>query len=157
MNDEVGIFEMDDSDSEREVSEVNTCFICYETYENLEDFRILTCLHRLCNSCFLRLTSLECPFCRFPIRRPTPIEYSTSFTDRIPIRPLRERLEDYTGSLPSVLANSPEIEMSFMRELQRRYESEDPEDHGGDAEDLVKNETNGPRMSPRMLVKEFLR
>ena len=39
------------------------CYICYNKINSTE-FKILSCQHKLCNSCYLQLNKNTCPFCR---------------------------------------------------------------------------------------------
>lgn len=41
------------------------CGVCYEDLES-KQFKILNCLHKICNQCHTKLIKLECPFCRTP-------------------------------------------------------------------------------------------
>lgn len=39
------------------------CYICYKkTHES--EFKVLSCQHKLCKSCYLHLSTNFCPFCR---------------------------------------------------------------------------------------------
>lgn len=40
------------------------CYICFTTIEDLSEFSILSCSHKLCKNCYLRLDKQNCPLCR---------------------------------------------------------------------------------------------
>jgi hypothetical protein len=42
------------------------CGICYSIIPE-ENFKVLECMHSICQSCFSKLHSYTCPFCRTPI------------------------------------------------------------------------------------------
>ena len=42
------------------------CGICYGIIPE-ENFKVLECMHSICQSCFSKLHSYTCPFCRTPI------------------------------------------------------------------------------------------
>jgi hypothetical protein len=46
------------------------CFICYE--DNITNWKILSCCHKMCYNCYIKLTTNKCPYCR------NPFEYSNN-------------------------------------------------------------------------------
>ena len=46
------------------------CNICY-TQIKTNDEKILSCQHKLCKSCYLRLATQFCPYCRHPFKYTT--------------------------------------------------------------------------------------
>lgn len=40
------------------------CYICFTTIEKPSDFSVLSCSHKLCKFCYLRLDKPNCPLCR---------------------------------------------------------------------------------------------
>ena len=43
------------------------CNICYSKIY-LSDFKVLSCSHKMCHSCYLRLADTKCPYCRQPFK-----------------------------------------------------------------------------------------
>ena len=39
------------------------CYICFSNLKS-SDFKLLSCSHRLCESCYLKLEQAKCPLCR---------------------------------------------------------------------------------------------
>lgn len=39
------------------------CYICFSKFQN-ENFEMLPCSHKVCNTCYLRLDKPKCPLCR---------------------------------------------------------------------------------------------
>lgn len=40
------------------------CFICYE--DNINNWKILSCCHKMCYNCYIKLITNKCPYCRCP-------------------------------------------------------------------------------------------
>jgi len=80
------------------------CIICYNNFKN---FKTLGCLHKLCESCYLKLQKQSCPYCR------TPFQYTKE--------DLYLKLQKNSRQENDVIINSyPEMRITTYQRRRRR-------------------------------------
>ena len=102
---------------------MSECGVCLEC-KPINQFKILSCTHNLCETCYPKLRSNKCPFCRTPFIRETNIISKThntfdlnffeydDFLSRRQIRRQRNKNSRNKGR-PRVITNNNPIHVFF--------------------------------------------
>ena len=103
---------------------MSECGVCLEVKPN-NQFKILSCNHNLCESCYPKLRQDKCPFCRTPFMKETNIMHKThinieinffdyeDFLSRRQIRRQRNKNNSRNRGRPRVITNNNPISVFF--------------------------------------------